>query len=224
MKFSVIIPTLNEAEQIAELITSTRKLGECEIIVVDGGSTDETVSKAVEADLVITSSPGRAHQQNLGAEKSSGEILIFLHADCSLEPGALEAIETALQDEKVIAGCFHQCIDSPGLAYRLLELGNGLRVRIFKWMYGDQGIFLRKKDFKKLGGFPPLKLMEDLYFSKELKKHRRIRIVSPPLHVSARRWKQNGIFRQTFRNWMLILKAHTGWTPDELKKFYPDER
>jgi rSAM/selenodomain-associated transferase 2 len=224
MKISVIIPTLDEADRIADLIARTREAGDCEIILVDGGSTDDTLTHATAADICITTPRGRAGQQNAGAAAASGDVFLFLHADCSLEANAFEAIQQALANPKCVGGCFQQTIDAPGLRYRLLEWGNGLRVRLCKWAYGDQGIFVRREVFESLGGFPDLKLMEDLYFMKRLKRSGRVRLLDARLHVSPRRWQQAGIIRQTLRNWTLITAAHCGVSTDRLAKFYAKVR
>ncbi len=224
MRISVIIPALNEAEHIAEAVQSARSLGDCEIIVVDGGSRDRTADLAREADLVLTTTPGRAVQQNAGAAASRGEVLLFLHSDCRLQPGSLEALETVFENHRCVGGCFRQRIDSAGWKYRLLEQGNAARAQILKWAYGDQGIFVRRSVFERLGGFPELRLMEDLYFMKRLKREGRIALVDPPIQISARRWQKKGIFRQTLRNWSLITLAHCGLSPDRLARFYPHVR
>lgn len=223
-RISVVIPTLNETMQIGEVIRQTRGLGACEILVVDGGSTDDTLQKAKAADRVISSAPGRAVQQNTGAETSNGDVLLFLHADCRLQPGSFEAIQNALNDPRNVGGCFRQQIDAPGWKYRLLERGNSLRVRLLKWAYGDQAIFVRRSLFEELGGFPDLRLMEDLYFMKQLKRKGRFALVDPPIHISARRWQKKGIVRQTLRNWTLITLAHCGISPNRLARFYPHVR
>ena len=224
MSLSVIIPTLNEADRIGPLIASTRAVGECEIIVVDGGSTDGTTHNAAEADAVLTTDCGRAIQQNAGATAAHGDVLLFLHADCRLQPGAIESVQQAMQNGRVAGGCFRQRIDSPGLRYRLLERGNALRVTFCKWAYGDQGIFVRRSLFEEVGGFPQLKLMEDLYLMKRLKKSGRIVQITPPLIVSPRRWQKAGVVRQTLRNWTLITLAQCGVSPNRLAKFYPHIR
>lgn len=224
MSVSVIISTLNEADRIGPLIAATRDVGECEIVVVDGGSTDGTPDAAAAADIVIETQRGRAVQQNEGAAAAGGHVLLFLHADCRLQPGAFEAVTTALRDARVVAGCFRQRIDAAGWRYRLLERGNALRVNLWKWAYGDQGIFVRRDVFEELGGFPELKLMEDLYLMKRLKKRGRIVQVSPPLVVSPRRWQQAGIVRQTLRNWTLLALAGCGVSPDRLASLYPHVR
>lgn len=224
MRISVVIPALHEAGQIAEVIRSTRLAGDCEILVVDGGSRDQTAELAAEADRVLTTPPGRAIQQNAGAATSTGEVLLFLHADCRLPPGGLDAIRAALQEPRYVGGCFRQQIDAKGWKYRLMEEGNAARVRLLKWAYGDQGIFVRRTVFEELGGFPELRLMEDLFFMKRLKREGRIALIDPPLQISARRWQKTGLLRQTLRNWSLITLAHCGISPNRLARFYPHVR
>lgn len=223
-RISVVIPALNEAEKIRDVVSATRAIGDCEVLVVDGGSTDGTAQEAQEADQVLTTPPGRAIQQNAGAKASSGEVLLFLHADCQLQPGSFEAIQMSLQNPRCVGGCFRQRIEAPGWKYRLMEWGNNTRVRLCKWAYGDQAIFVRRSVFEELGGFPELRLMEDLYFVKRLKRAGRISLINPPLRISARRWQKHGLIRQTLRNWSLITMAHCGVSPNRLARFYPDVR
>ena len=224
MDVSIIIPTLNEAERIGGMLALTRQLGECEIVVVDGGSSDLTREKSQAADLFLVSERGRAIQQNAGARASSGEVLLFLHADCWLEPGCLQAVQTVMAKDNYVGGCFRQSIDAPGFRYRLLEWGNALRVKAWTWAYGDQGIFVRRKIFEQIGGFPTLGLMEDLYLMKRLKRTGRFALLDAKIHTSPRRWEQVGLVRQTARNWSLLALAHCGVSPDRLAKFYPNVR
>ncbi len=224
MLISVIIPTLNEVANIASQIEQTRGLGECEIIVVDGGSTDETVVRATAADRVEVSLPGRARQQNHGAICSRGDVLLFLHADCRLPATALESIRRAMLDPQVVGGCFAQRIEASGLRYRWIERGNALRVRLFKLAYGDQAIFVRRSVFEELGQFPELKLMEDVFLMKRLRRAGRFVLLPDRLTVSARRWQRHGVIRQTLRNWTLLTLALVGVSPDRLVRFYPNTR
>jgi len=217
---SVIIPTLNESETIARTIELTRQIGKCEIIVVDGGSSDGTVTLTAGADRVLHTEASRALQQNSGAAASLGDVLLFLHADCTLAADAFTAIRSALQDPQIVGGCFDQNIDADGTAYRWLEWGNRKRVQFWKWAYGDQGIFVRKEVFNAIGGFPELALMEDLYLMKRLKKVGKIKLLDVKIHVSPRRWQKNGILQQTIRNWSLISLAHLGISPNRLARFY----
>jgi rSAM/selenodomain-associated transferase 2 len=224
MSVSIVIPTLNEGADITETIRHARELAPAEIIVVDGGSDDGTVENASAADRVLTAPRGRGAQQNAGAAVSRGDVLLFLHADCWLEPGSLDAILAALDDPRAVGGCFQQTIEAEGLEYRWLERGNALRVRLWTLAYGDQGIFVRRTIFDRLGGFPPLPIMEDLFFMKRLRHEGRFILLENRLHVSPRRWQQNGIFRQTARNWLLTGLAQAGVPPDRLTGFYPHVR
>lgn len=225
MLVSVIIPTLNEESTIAETISSVREQAHCEIIIVDGGSDDQTWEQASGADLRLSSAKGRAVQQNTGAKSSQGEILLFLHSDCRLQPEALTILLQELEANPGIqTGCFHQKIDAEGFKYRLLEWGNDLRVRILGWAYGDQGIFVRRELFEQVGGFPELPLMEDLYLMKRLKRETKIHLVEASVSVSARRWQQRGVVRQTLRNWVFVILAHLGVSAETLARHYPHVR
>lgn len=224
LKVSIVIPTLNEAGEIRALIEATRKLPQHEIVVVDGGSSDDTVAQAKAADRVIEGSPGRATQQNAAAKVCEGDILLFLHADCRLDDGCLEATRAAMEDPKCAGGCFRQRIDTPGIRFRALEWGNNLRARVLGWGYGDQGIFVRRTVFEQLGGFPEVRFMEDLLFVKQLKKQGAFVALPNEICVSARRWKHVGVVRQTLRNWLFTFLAHCGVSPDRLAGFYADVR
>ena len=226
LRIAVVIPTFNEADRIADVIAQTRELGPCQILVVDGDSDDGTLqeARATGADCCLTAVRGRAAQQNAGAAAGSGDILLFLHADCRLEAGSFEAIREAMSDPNCVGGCFQQRIEANGLRYRLLEWGNAQRVKWWTWAYGDQGIFVRRSVFEQLGGFPDLRLMEDLCLMKRLKKHGRFALLENRIHISARRWKRQGVFRQTLRNWAFTALVQCGVSPDRLAKHYPHVR
>jgi rSAM/selenodomain-associated transferase 2 len=222
MQLSIIIPTLDEAGCVADAIRRAREAGPTEIIVADGGSGDRTPQRAeaAGADIVLATGRGRAFQQNTAAAASRGDALLFLHADCWIEPGSLEAIRAALADERVVGGCFRQRIEAPGVLYRLLERGNSLRVRLFGWAYGDQGIFVRREAFESIGGFPHVQMMEDLLLMKRLKRIGKVVLLNATIHVSPRRWQKAGIVRQTLKNWTLIALVQCGVSPDRLARFY----
>ena len=224
MSITVIIPTLNEASTIAETIRSLRLQQPGEIIVADGGSTDDTIKQAKEADRVLIAPKGRAQEMKAGAAQARGELLLFLHADCRLEAGALAHAASLLAKPTVLAGCFSMSIEAGGWLYRLIEASAAARVRLTGLAYGDQGLFLRRSDFECLGGFPPLRFMEDVFFSRRLRDHGRVILSAKKILVSPRRWQHAGLIRQTLRNWTLTGLAAAGVHPDRLAHYYPSIR
>jgi rSAM/selenodomain-associated transferase 2 len=224
MSVSVIIPTLEEAAGIADAIRSVRELGPHEIIVADGGSQDQTLSLAHEADLVLRAPRGRASQMNAGAAQATGKVLLFLHADCSLEEGSLTEACRLLDQPGVAAGCFSMRVRAEGKLYRLIDACASARVRLTGLIYGDQGLFLRRADFHRWGGFPVLPFMEDLFFSRTLSVHGRMIVASSRIYVSPRRWQRSGVVRQTLRNWTLTTLAALGVPPARLARHYPHIR
>jgi len=222
---SIIIPTLNEENRIGQAVEWAWANGPHEVLVVDGGSRDETVAVAErQGARVIGGMRGRASQQNLGAREATGDVLLFLHADNLLEPDGVHQIARVLENPAVLGGAFRQQIAAPGLLYRLLERGNALRARVFGLPYGDQGIFLRREVFECLGGFPEVSLMEDLLLMRKLRRRSRPVLLPGPLRVSPRRWQRYGVVRQTARNWSLLAAERLGVSPSSLSRFYPPHR
>lgn len=224
MAVSIIIPTWNEADHIATTVAALRTQGTCEIIVVDGGSTDATVALAGGANRVLVSEPGRALQMNAGARQASHENLLFLHADCQIEAGGLDAIDRTLTRPGILAGCFAMQTTAEGWGFRSIDACATARVRFTGVAYGDQGLFLRKTDFLALGGFPRLRFMEDVFFSRKLAARGRIVVIGKRIFVSPRRWQRVGLVRQTLRNWTLTALALAGASPDRLAEYYPRVR
>jgi rSAM/selenodomain-associated transferase 2 len=162
---SVIIPTLNEEDNIGRCIQAIRSEDDCcEVILADGGSTDRTVEIAgtYEGVRIVKTGRGRGLQMNKGAAAAGGEVLLFLHADTRLEEGWTKAIVSLLDDRSVAGGAFSFKVDNPDRHYRLIELWVGFRCGIFKLPYGDQGIFVRRDIFDGLGGYREIPLMEDV--------------------------------------------------------------
>jgi rSAM/selenodomain-associated transferase 2 len=221
---SVIIPAWNEESCLAETLGRLRSQQPEQIIVVDGGSTDATCRIAAQADMLLHSPRGRAVQMNLGAAHAQGDVLLFLHSDCCLEAGALEEAEHCLRLRGVAAGCFTMTVLARGLFYRSIDACATARVRLTGLVYGDQGLFLRRDLFKHLGGFPRLRLMEDLFFSRTLRRRGRVTVAFRRIFVSPRRWQRTGLIRQTLRNWALTALAAGGMHPDRLAAFYPAVR
>src|SRR5262249_49940142 len=155
------IPALNEAPNIAATIASLRRQQANEIIVVDGGSSDDTLAQAQGADMVLQGTRGRAAQMNLGAAHATGDLLLFLHAACTLEDGALCAVERVLAQRSVVAGCFRMRVTASGALFRCIDGCATARVGLTGIVYGDQGLFVRREMFDAVGGFPLVRLMED---------------------------------------------------------------
>jgi rSAM/selenodomain-associated transferase 2 len=220
MTISVIIPTLNEENCLEQTLASIRRQSPFEIIVADGGSIDRTVRIARSADILVCAAKGRAKQMNAGAARAGGEVLMFLHADCRLEEGALASARAALSRRDVIAGCFRMEIDVQGWAYRCIASCAAARVRLARVIYGDQGLFIRRESFARTGGYPDIDFMEDVYFTKRLAQEGRLVVVPRTIFVSARRWQRQGVLTQTVRNWALTAAALLGVHPNWLGRFY----
>ena len=219
-KISVIIPILNEAKILDETLARLQlECGDHELILVDGGSSDNSASIAKKYGAVLTSARGRAQQLNAGAAAATGDILLFLHADVRLEPGALSAVDTALASGAV-GGGFRQKIEGTSLLYRWIERAGDLRGRYLKVFYGDSGIFLARADFEKIGGFPDVPILEEMEFSKRLRKLGKTTLIVPHIHVSARRWEARGILRTTLNNWLITVLYFLKVSPHQLAKLY----
>ncbi|MYF98658.1 glycosyltransferase [Candidatus Poribacteria bacterium] len=221
---SVIIPILNEAKILEETLTCLQpQLENHELIIVDGGSTDESVSIAEKYGKVVFSERGRAKQMNAGAAEATGDILVFLHADVQLESGAFKAVESTLSSGYV-GGGFLQKIDGKSLLYRVIEISANMRGKFLKVFYGDSGIYVRRDDFRHIDGFPDVPIMEEMVFSKALRKLGKTKMIKPRIHISARRWKKNGIVRTTTKNWFITLLYFMGFSLERIAELYRDIR
>ncbi len=219
---SVIIPALNEAPCIAQAIDTAWAAEVEEVIVVDGQSHDATVEIARRHGAkVLSSSAGRAIQQNLGAMKALSEVLVFLHADNWLDPHTGRQIRACLRDPQILGGAFQQRIEASGCLFRLLERGNAARVRWRGMAYGDQAIFMRRETFERLNHFPQVKLMEDVILMRAFRRLTQPILLPGPVHVHPRRWQQHGVIHQTLRNWALRLAHASDFSPDQLARYYP---
>ena len=218
---SVIIPTYNEAENIQRTIDrlNSCKSSDIEIIVVDGGSEDETMTIAAQCGAkVLASNPGRAAQMNAGAAIAQGPILLFLHADTGVPKGFDRWIQEGL--DHAIAGAFDLKIAGDQWPLRMIEWGVAVRSRVCQLPYGDQGIFLKADTFHRLGGFPELPIMEDFVFMRTLRKQGRIAIAPAAVLTSARRWQTQGIWQTTLMNQVMIVGFYLGVKPDRLRAWY----
>ena len=218
---SVIIPTLNEEELLPLLLRElhNRKSAETEIIVADGGSTDNTLDLIRDkADQIIHSNPGRAAQMNAGALCAKGKFLWFLHADSSISFEFEEVIEAALH--KHSWGWFNIQLNHQKIIFRIVESMMNLRSRLTHIATGDQGVFVRKDIFTGIGFFPSIEIMEDIVLSKKLKNIGKPFISHAKIKTSVRRWKENGPLRTILKMWSLRLLFFFGATPSRLKIYY----
>lgn len=220
---SIIMPVLNEGEGIAaalDALADLRALG-TEVVVVDGGSRDATIQRArLRADHVISAPHGRALQMNAGAEKASGGVLLFLHADTRLPADADHLVLMGLQRSGRAWGRFDVKIAGRNPLLAVVALLMNMRSRLTGIATGDQAMFVRRDAFRASGGFPPIPLMEDVALSKRLKH------VGPPLCLrqrvvtSARRWEKNGVLNTVLLMWRLRLAYFFGADPKELARQY----
>ncbi len=227
-RISVVIPVLNEEARIGQRLEELRRIdGIGEVIVVDGGSIDRTVAiaRSFPGVKVIEASRGRARQMNAGAEAASGDAILFLHADVSLPPDAAALINRALDQHGAIAGAFKTWTISDTRARRLeflLHLAD-LRSRYTSLPYGDQAIFVNAQVFRELGGYPDQPLMEDLEFSRRLKRRGKIVRVPANVTVSGRRFIERPIYYAILMN-LFPLLYRLGVPAASLARFYRDSR
>ena len=220
---SIILPVLNEEAHIVACLNVLQPLRgpESELIVVDGGSRDRTVALAEPlADRVIAGSRGRAAQMNAGAGQASGVILWFLHADSLPPPDAATLIRSALAQPNRHWGRFDVRLSGRHPLLRVVETLMNLRSRLTGIATGDQGIFVRREVFERVGGYPALALMEDIALSRLLKRHSRPVCLRQRLTTSSRRWESNGILRTILLMWRLRLAYFFGADPDRLARMY----
>ena len=218
---SIIIPVLNEAAIVGRTIEQLSQHSELEIIVVDGGSQDNTATIAQQkAHQVITDRRGRAAQMNAGANIAQGDILLFLHADTLLPVDFVELVVKTLAQSGVIAGAFELTIAGKARSLRWIEMLVKLRSHLLSLPYGDQAIFISSSSFSKLGGFAELPIMEDFEFIKRARKQGRIAIAPGVVITSDRRWQKLGIWQTTLINQLIILGYYLGVSPQKLNHFY----
>lgn len=221
MRFTIIIPTLNEEKYIVPCLLPLQALrSHCEIIIVDGNSSDRTRTLAAElSDHVIVSQQRRALQMNTGAQQAKGNILLFLHADTTLPDNALDLIDQSVKTASCW-GRFDVALSEDSPIFKVIGLMMNWRSRLTGIATGDQAIFVKKSAFMSLGGYPDINLMEDIALSKALKK------ISPPVCLkakvvtSARRWQRHGFGKTILLMWCLRLAYFFGVDPNLLAKHY----
>lgn len=218
---SVVIPVLNDAEGLDRALATVQDCPGVESIVVDGGSSDESVKVAQTRDARILHSPaGRARQMNAGAAAADGTFLLFLHADTRLPRGFDQQVRRILTGQGVAAGAFQLRIDGRSAGLRLVERVSNWRSRYLQMPYGDQAIFLKAKLFHAMEGFPEMPIMEDFQLIRRLRRRGRIVIAPTAALTSARRWEELGVLRTTLINQWMILGFYLGVEPSRLAHRY----
>ncbi len=217
---TVVMPTRNEGARLAETLDVAMRHGDAEVVVADGGSSDETLDIARKRGVrIVASAPGRAVQMNAGAEAAVGGLLLFCHADTHLPDGYERLAREALRRPEAVAGAFDLALRGEGAGLRRIERGVARRSRRKQLPYGDQAIFLTRRRFRELGGFRELPIMEDYDLIQRAKRLGQVVIADGSASTSARYWRTHGTIRGTLRNQAVLLGWRLGVSPARLARW-----
>ncbi|HXV08165.1 MAG TPA: TIGR04283 family arsenosugar biosynthesis glycosyltransferase [Burkholderiales bacterium] len=226
-RLSIVMPVLNEATEIVgalERLQPLRARGH-EVIVVDGGSGDDTMRLAAPlADRVLQAPRGRARQMNAGAGHARGDVLLFLHADTRLPQDADRLIAEPLAGSAAAWGRFDVAIDGRHPLLRVIAAAMNLRSRATGICTGDQGIFVHRALFRAIGGYADIELMEDIALTRLLRRHAPPACPARRAVTSGRRWERRGVWRTMALMWWLRLRYFLGASPARLRRLYEGER
>ena len=218
---SIVVPALNEAARIADCLRRLRRaFPDCELVVVDGGSTDGTFDLAAQHAQIVRSPPGRAAQMNAGAALTTGDVLWFIHVDCLIPADALGLLRSAMLDSGVVGGGLQLRFDQRSWGLDYLAISSNQRARRLHWIFGDQAMFVRRDVFDSVGGFPELPLMEDLEMSRILRRRGRLVMLPTSVTASARRLVEQGPWRMTVLMQWLKVQYLLGVNPERIRRRY----
>lgn len=221
MLISVIVPTLNEETNLPVTLRQLAQRPDVELIVVDGGSTDKTMAVACRyTPYVFLTAPGRARQMNEGARHATGDILLFLHADTFLLPGALDELQRRITGDGAVGGAFDLHIDSPRRLIHWIARATSRRARWFGTPYGDQAIFCWRQVFEEVNGYPDIPIMEDIALARRLRRVGRLTFLRTGLVTSARRWIANGTIKTTIVHQLIKTLYVLRVPPRHLHRLY----
>jgi rSAM/selenodomain-associated transferase 2 len=222
VRIAVVIPALDEADEIEGAIESARDPGgDVDIVVVDGGSHDRTADRARAAGArVLTSPPGRAHQLEQGWRATEGEVVLFLHADTRLPRGWAAAVRGALADARVAGGAFGFRFRERAAALAWIEWGARLRSRFARLPYGDQALFARRSVLAAGGGIAPVPIAEDLDLVRAIRARGRLALLALDATTSGRRYRARGALRTWLRNTAALLAWRAGVDRERLARWY----
>ncbi len=227
---SIITPVFNEEQNIKPFLAHLDSFdGDFELVLVDGGSSDRTVEEArkwrdsFNKNLTILETcRGRGIQMNKGADSAQGDILLFLHVDCSLQKDALILIEKAIHEKNAIGGGFRQAFSSPDIFLKFQSAFGNLRARLTGNFFGDFGIFLKSEVFRKIGGYDDIPFLEDVELCNKAKKHGRLLQIDRRILTSPRRYLNKGKIKLTFVFILANLFNMIRWRPMFLWKYIAD--
>lgn len=218
MKISVVIPCLNDIQFLSVLLKNLKHC-DAEIIVADGGSHDESLNEAKRRGVQVCQSlKGRGSQMNEGARMSTGDVLLFLHADSQLPPHWESEILNVMKDPNFVGGAFSFAIDGKGMFFRFTEFTTNTRGRFFSLPYGDQAYFVRKDVFEQMKGYPVVPIMEDVIFWRRLRHRGRVRILPYPVKTSPRRWLEYGKVRVMWIHALVLVGYMLGFSLERLSR------
>lgn len=220
---SVIIPVLNESGNIEETLKSLQPLMDegHEVIIVDGGSCDDTILKCKKYTAnILVSKKGRAIQMNYGAASASNNVLVFLHADILVPSNFSQIITQAIAYKNKQWGFFRVKLSSDNILLKIVSYFMNARSCLTSIATGDQTIFVTKSLFNKINGFENIALMEDIEISKNLKQHTKPYCAKSYITASSRKWKQEGVIRTILLMWKIRLFYFFGVSTDDLVKMY----
>jgi len=222
---AVVIPLLNEAVALPHLLQGLRQCAPDELLLVDGGSSDETRQILQDSGLRwLTSQCGRGAQMNAGARVCKSKIILFLHADTEISLGHIEFLRGLAQKPDYVGGRFDVHLSGAHSALRMIEWFMNLRSRLSRISTGDQAMFVRRDVFEAMGGFAEIPLMEDIEFSRRLKRQGRIACLRRKVLTSSRRWERYGMVPTLLLMWRLRLLYWLGVSPAKLAAMYREAR
>ena len=222
MSISVIVPVFNEEAILPAFLSQTDNWPVTEIIIVDGNSTDQTQTliRLAPRHRLIVAKRGRGNQMNEGARVATSDVLLFLHVDTIFPPDGFSAISKAMQNNHLVGGAFRLKIDTDSLLLKWITRVANIRSTLLALPYGDQGFFVRREVFNKIGGYHDFPLMEDVAFIQRLKQEGKITLLDQAITTSARRYNKQGTIITAVRNSILLLLYFMRVSPKQLAKWY----